>query len=121
MRPCITCGTPTNGARCPAHTRAKPGRTWAERKRRRDAVQAHIATIGNLCPGYNRPPHPSDDLTADHLYPRAIHGDDGPLAVLCRACNARRGQGGPSEPKKTNTGAPPCARSTPESLASPFF
>ena len=94
LRPCLDCGVPTTRARCPRHTPAKHGRTWAERKRRRDTVAAHIAQHGNICPGYQRGPHPSDDLTADHLLPRSTHGDKGPLGVLCRSCNAHRGAGG---------------------------
>jgi hypothetical protein len=35
---------------------AKPGRTWAERKRRRDTIAAHLAAHGNICPGYERWP-----------------------------------------------------------------
>ena len=120
MRPCIVCGEPTKGARCPRHQRAKPGRSYAERQRRRRVVAAHIATFGNICPGYNREPHEAGDLTADHLLPRVAHGDDGPLAVLCRSCNARKGMGGAVGVEDAGKHAPPLAPPTPESFARPF-
>jgi hypothetical protein len=106
LRPFLDCGVPTTGARCPRHTPpAKRGRTWAERKRRRDTVAAHIATHGNICPGHERTPHPSDDLTTDHLLPRSTHGDNGPLRVLCRSCNATKGhtEGTPNNANHTQT------------------
>ncbi|MDH3471437.1 MAG: HNH endonuclease [Acidimicrobiia bacterium] len=33
---------------------------------------------------------PPNVLTADHIIPRSKGGEDGPLQVLCRRCNARR-------------------------------
>jgi len=58
------------------------------------AVADWRAKHGDVCPGYNRPPHPATDLTADHLLPRAQGGGPGsPLAVLCRSCNSARGAG----------------------------
>jgi hypothetical protein len=60
----------------------------------RAVVAAHIAQHGNTCPGFDRAAHPSNDLTADHLVPRSRGGIGGPLRVLCRSCNARRGATG---------------------------
>jgi 5-methylcytosine-specific restriction enzyme A len=64
----------------------------AETKRRKAAVDAHVATHGWICPGTRTvPPHPSHDLTADHLLPIAYGGlESGPLVVRCRGCNTRR-------------------------------
>jgi 5-methylcytosine-specific restriction protein A len=121
MRPCIVCGEPTKSARCPRHQRAKPGRSYAERQRRRRVVAAHIATFGNICPGYNREPHEAGDLTADHLLPRVAHGDDGPLAVLCRGCNARKGMGGAEQIERFERASPPLAPPTRESSFVPFL
>jgi 5-methylcytosine-specific restriction protein A len=56
-----------------------------------DTVEQHRATQGDWCPGYGIPAHPSFDLTADHVIARAHGGTGGPLAVLCRQCNSRRG------------------------------
>lgn len=97
------CGELTTGSRCPEHqrrlntltTRAKRRRRpydGAERDRRAAAVAEHIALHGYWCPGWNVPEHQSADLTADHVHAVAAGGrEDGPLAVLCRTCNGRKG------------------------------
>lgn len=73
-------------------TPTKVTRSWSERQRRAKAVAEHKAIHGNWCPGYNVPAHDSDRLTADHLTPVAAGGaPDGPLGVLCVACNSRKG------------------------------
>lgn len=84
--------------RCPRSMRrpsrgqqARIPRSAAERKRRAQAVADWIAAHGYVCPGFNRPPHPSRDLTADHVLPQSLGGVDGPLRVLCRRCNTARG------------------------------
>lgn len=65
---------------------------WAERQRRAEAVRAHREVYGDWCPGWMRPGHRADDLTADHVAPVAAGGPPtGPLRVLCRSCNSRRG------------------------------
>jgi 5-methylcytosine-specific restriction protein A len=78
-----------------ATTRGKRRRrpyTEAIRKRRAEAVQAWRADHGDICPGWQRQPHQSTDLTADHPVPVGAGGDeDAPLAVLCRSCNSRKG------------------------------
>jgi 5-methylcytosine-specific restriction enzyme A len=65
--------------------------SYAEKQRRKAVVAAHVAKYGWVCPGYGRMLHPSRDLCADHLIPRVGGGEYGPLGVLCRSCNARRG------------------------------
>lgn len=103
LRPCLGCGRITNGSRCPTcqlptrhtpkapHSQRRPDFTWAERQRRAKTVAAWRAENGDICPGYRTPPHPSADLTADHITPVAAGGaEDGPLAVLCRTCNGRK-------------------------------
>jgi 5-methylcytosine-specific restriction protein A len=67
--------------------------SWAERKRRAETVAAWVLVHGWVCPGYGVPPHPASDLTADHLIPRSLGGEHGPLGVACAGCNARRGNG----------------------------
>lgn len=63
-----------------------------ERRRRADAVAAHRARYGNICPGFQRPPHRATDLTAQHGDALVLGGAlDQPLTVLCRACNSRHG------------------------------
>ena len=91
LRPCLTCGTPSDGPRCDQHR--IPNRSNWERLRRLETVDAYRMQYGDWCPGYANPPHPATDLTADHITPRSQGGETGPLRVLCMTCNARRGAG----------------------------
>jgi hypothetical protein len=69
-----------------------PDRTYAERQRRAKAVKAWVAEHGWTCPGWgDQDAHPSRDLTADHWTPRRKGGETGPLRILCRTCNGKRG------------------------------
>jgi 5-methylcytosine-specific restriction enzyme A len=102
-KPCLQDGCRDlaySGSRCAGHQRLverrkrarRPDYDHAERQRRARAVTAHVATFGYVCPGWRRPPHPSTDLTADHVYPVALGGPErGPLRVVCRKCNSARG------------------------------
>lgn len=105
LRPCLGCGKPTRGSRCnrvgcqlprrvyrkPNHSTRRPDYTHAERTRRAHTVRAWREQHGDWCPGYQVPPHPATDLTADHVNPVAAGGhESGPLTVLCRACNGRK-------------------------------
>ena len=105
LRPCLVCGAPSPTPRCPQHTRAgwrgtaqttrakreRRPYTHAERTRRAQAVAQWRATYGDWCPGWQAPPHPTPDLTADHAHAVAAGGDEqGPLTVLCRSCNGRK-------------------------------
>jgi 5-methylcytosine-specific restriction protein A len=70
---------------------ARRPRSWTERQRRAEAVAQWVAAYGYVCPGWQAPPHPSHDLTADHIDPVARGGDEsGDLTVLCRPCNSRK-------------------------------
>ena len=70
----------------------KRRRTAAERRRRQALIAAHVREHGLICPGFEREPHASDDLTADHLEPQAHGGrPESAIRVLCRSCNSRRG------------------------------
>jgi 5-methylcytosine-specific restriction endonuclease McrA len=101
LRVCIRCGTPADPARrCPRcgyhpRPRGQDDRSWSERQRRRATVDAWVAAHGLVCPGYAVPRHAvsmRSDLTADHVTPISLGGRiDGPLAVLCRRCNVRKG------------------------------
>jgi 5-methylcytosine-specific restriction endonuclease McrA len=63
----------------------------SDRARRKAVVRMHVRTHGYVCPGYGVEPHPSHDLTADHVVPVYVdtHGS-GTLSVLCRSCNSRK-------------------------------
>ncbi|NQV07973.1 HNH endonuclease [bacterium] len=96
-RPARAC--PVCGGRVAADARHRhaPGPApvpTSERRRRVAVVAEHVRLHGLVCPGWNRAPHGSADLTADHIIPRAAGGEHGPLRVLCRSCNSRRGTGG---------------------------
>lgn len=109
LKPCLGCGRLAAGSRCQAcratREQQRPQRPtnltrdWTERQRRAQAVAKHRQTYGDWCPGWQRPAHPSADLTADHVLAVAAGGNpQGELQVLCRSCNgakgAHRGQGG---------------------------
>ncbi len=90
LKPCLVCGALTSTSRCPTRTRQRA--TPTEQARRAQAVTDHRLRHGPWCPGHGRKPHPSNDLTADHLAAWARTGsEDGTLQVSCRSCNSRRG------------------------------
>lgn len=100
-QPCRRCGEPTYSAAavplhkiCKPRAEPRPRESWAERKRRAAAVQAHRERYGEWCPGWSRPPHsvePPNRLTADHVIPWKVTGrEDTPLSVLCNRCNGRK-------------------------------
>lgn len=93
-RPCIDCGTPTNGSRCRRCTTPDPRSTAGWTRTSQNILAAHRATHGNWCPGTDtHPAHPSTDLTVDHIDPLATTGrDTGRYRVLCRSENSRLGQ-----------------------------
>ena len=96
---CLACGMPTtNGSRCvpcnrgfrrAVHNPAYDQPAW--RKRSKRDIAAHVARHGRWCPGIGVPPHPSTDLTSDHIDPLALGGAVlGETQVLCRGCNTRK-------------------------------
>lgn len=99
--PCVDCGAASAGLRCMAcYRRSRPapvGRRadlddWKARDARKRAVKAWRATQGDYCPGFEKPPHPASDLTADHPLEVVLGGDPRPgeYSILCRSCNARK-------------------------------
>lgn len=101
-RPCLVCGTPADGPRCPAHQLRKPASRAPGYDRRHRAITEQtiarwVAQQGWICPGWRRPEHPvaPGGLEGDHIIPRAVWPD---LAYdptgfipLCRVCNASKG------------------------------
>jgi 5-methylcytosine-specific restriction endonuclease McrA len=91
-RPCLGCGTPTSGDRCPACRPALRGTTaqrfgpgWARISR------LVIERDGHEC--QLRLPGCTLVATADHVLPRSRGGTSDPenLRAACRSCNSRRG------------------------------
>ncbi|MER6064840.1 HNH endonuclease [Streptomyces sp. NPDC001792] len=106
MRPCLVCNTLTrNASRCDTHQQQwqqqqdrvrgsahQRGYTQAWRTTAAHAVAQHREQWGDWCPGFKVAGHPSTDLTADHIVPKAAGGTDDPanIQVLCRGCNSRK-------------------------------
>lgn len=100
MKPCIVCGEPSEASRCDEHRRAQENaresrrnvehpaygnRTrWKNASRRARAAQPFCLDCGA-----------TDQLTVDHILPFRERPDlayaQDNLAVLCRPCNARKG------------------------------
>lgn len=82
LKPCITCGTPTRGARCAAPTlRNGSTRSW---RTLRAAILYRDAYRCALCP--------RGASEVDHIVPLVDGGTDHPsnLRSLCRDCHASR-------------------------------
>ena len=56
-----------------------------------EAVASCVRVNGWVCPGWERDPHESRDLTAAHSTAVAVGGVGSLLSVLCRSCNSRQG------------------------------
>jgi hypothetical protein len=102
-RPCLDCGTLTEGSRCPEHAketrrgqergRPRPAHytqryDWAWRQQSKQLRAEFVNYWGDRglppqCPGWGTPPHPTtqDQLVVDH-----------DLGVCCRSCNSRKAQ-----------------------------
>ncbi len=102
LRPCLglpdtPCGELTPSRRCPAHTKAfeqlrPPRRVRGRYDSRWVKLRAIAIRRQPWCSGYERPPHPSDDLTGDHRVPLELGGKNelSNIDVLCRSCNAAK-------------------------------
>jgi 5-methylcytosine-specific restriction enzyme A len=103
---CLSCKKlTTNGSRCPACQADLMKRVDAKRGSRQQRgygsvwtktsaakLAEHRRILGEICPGWNRSPHPATDLTTDHITPKSAGGTDDPtnLQILCRACNSAK-------------------------------
>jgi len=82
LKPCITCGLPSHGSRCPAHTpRNGSTRAWRSLRAQILARDRHRCT---LCGA------PATEV--DHIVRVIDGGTDHPsnLRALCRDCHAQR-------------------------------
>lgn len=100
MRVCAEPGCPTltTGRRCDTHqlrrddpaTRTRNSRKWKNTSTR--ILKEWRALHGDWCPGdHHHKPHPSLDLTVDHLDELTTTGHDtGRYRVVCRPENSAR-------------------------------
>jgi 5-methylcytosine-specific restriction endonuclease McrA len=86
LRPCLVCGRPAQGSRCPEH--APPI------AKRNQKLRQQVAASALLCWRCGKPVTAADPLTADHVLPQLYGGQDEPgnLRACHRSCNSRAGQ-----------------------------
>jgi 5-methylcytosine-specific restriction enzyme A len=101
LRPCIDCGTPARGSRCPAHQREHE-RAY-ERKRgtshqrglgaEHRRIRAQVLREEYTCWLCGQPARPGDPLTADHVVARANGGrnERSNYRAAHHSCNSKRG------------------------------
>ena len=84
FRPCIECGTLTNGSRCPQHASRRNGSTRQWRATREQI----LARDRYRCQRCGKPAQ-----HVDHRTPVARGGSDHPsnLEALCAPCNHKKG------------------------------
>lgn len=103
-RPCLDCGKAiAGGSRCARCQRvyirdvrgtpAQRGYDPAWRALSAQVLREWRARHGSWCPGWQCPPHQSDDLTCDHIVPLDAGGTNtrDNVSVLCRVCQGRKG------------------------------
>jgi hypothetical protein len=100
MRPCLDCGRPSRGSRCPVHESLRQSARDARRgsreerglgyhyRKERDALVAEAGLTH--CPRCERPITKTNPITAEHGTPRA-HGGTEITGLLCRSCNSSLG------------------------------
>ncbi len=102
-RPCLTCGTPTQGTRCPDHARVAERErhnpaydTPAYRKARARFRRRWMQDHGPLCMGWGQdPPHLTlEPLEVDHVVPLAAGAaplDESNWQMRCKRHNVAKG------------------------------
>lgn len=111
-KPCITCGEPTDGTRCPA-CRPTTTHTLSASRRGYDAAWQRLSRQARRLQPFCSDCGATEDLTTDHsreAWERkasglAIRLDD--VDVVCRSCNGRRGR---ARPTATATDHPEATR-----------
>lgn len=86
LKPCLRCRTLTrHGSYCAGCARTRHNTAYnSTTKRRRARATIAASPRCEQCGSVS-------DLTADHVIPVSQGGTNGPLRVLCRTCNSRRG------------------------------
>jgi len=100
LKPCLTCGKPTPGRRCPVHesqrnrardaargSRDDRGLGW-DYRHERDRLVAQAGLTN--CPRCDRPITKANPITAEHGRARA-HGGETITGLICQICNSSLG------------------------------
>lgn len=92
LRPCLACGEPAFGPRCPDHgIDVHAARTSPDYLAARDHLLATFQP-GQPCPLCTEPILTIGSASADHLEPLILGGAAaGPLELVHRSCNSRQG------------------------------
>lgn len=91
LKPCLVCGTPSYGSRCPEHERNRQRlrnarRPWYRGPWKQQSKAAIAASP--VCANCGTTGTPDNPLTGDHVKPRSTEQG---IMVLCRRCNAAKG------------------------------
>jgi len=125
MQPCLDCGRPSDGARCPHHQRgydatryrkqtgdrkSKGGRPqyaggWAK-------VSALVRATATTCWLCGQGPRRDDPWQADHVLPAATHAGTGPIKPAHRSCNVARSNRERNKQTNTTTTRQPTRQTT---------
>jgi 5-methylcytosine-specific restriction endonuclease McrA len=96
-RPCLTCGEPTDKARCPKHTSLQESRRPSRRVRGRYDTRHNKLRVVTLreqpwCSNCRTPGTEGNPLEADHIVPHQHGGKNvrSNYQTLCRRCNAAK-------------------------------
>lgn len=108
MTPCLDCGEPAHGSRCPDHQGDRE--RVREAHRDRHAIRANPARWKNLSARVRRMQPwctacaATTDLSADHVIPITDRPDlayrQENLTVLCRTCNGRKAGRAPTDAER---------------------
>lgn len=115
LRPCITCGEPADGTRCPEH--AAPARKSSPKpsahSRGYDAAWTKLSARARRLQPWCSDCGATEDLQADHTpeaWERKAAGKSIRLRdidVVCGPCNRRRGAARPTAPQQTRPSRDP--------------
>lgn len=112
-RPCVVCGEPSPGSRCPDHV-ARPKEQQPSRKAGYDAAWDRLSVRARALQPWCSDCGATTDLAADHspeAWARKAAGKVIRLAdvdVVCRDCNLRRGPArGPGAARRADKGGDP--------------
>jgi 5-methylcytosine-specific restriction endonuclease McrA len=120
MKPCLDCGTPSDGSRCLQHAAKHNGEMNRRAQIKRASNGGHpydrgtyrtqasiVRATATRCHICGEGPRVNDPWQADHVIPISKGGEYGPLAPAHRSCNISRAN-------KLRAGKPDLATRTPK-------